>query len=204
MGRNRISTVVFDFGNVLARVERLKICRRFSKHSPLSPEEICSCIYGTEIEYDSETGKYDSRGHFLKIKESILAEEGWSYDEFCGEFKDGFERNPDGEAALKYAGERARVFVLSNTTKLHARWLLDHKELSKIPELFIFSYEVGVMKPDEKIWKIMCQRGGVEPEECLYIDDVKEYCIAAEKLGFNVINYDINSGNLKKELHKWL
>ncbi|RKX80590.1 MAG: hypothetical protein DRP57_12840 [Spirochaetes bacterium] len=202
--KKNISTVVFDFGNVLLKVDRLKICSHLSKHSALPAEKICRIIYGTEIEYYSETGKYDSREHFRVIKDAIKGDEGWCYEEFFHEFKDGFEDNPDGEEALKYAGEKARVFVLSNTTYLHSLCLFEHETLATIPELFIFSYKVGVMKPDRRIWDIMCARGSVKPEECLYIDDIEEYCSTAERIGFNVINYDINKMNLKSELKRWL
>jgi len=202
--KKNISAVVFDFGNVLLKVDRLKICSRLSVHSPLSAEEICGQIYGTEIEYDSETGKYNSKEHFRIIKEHIKGNKGWGYDEFYYEFKDGFEDNSDGEEALVYAGERARVFVLSNTTYLHSLCLFEHELLATIPEAFIFSYKVGVMKPDRKIWKIMCKTGSVKPEECLYIDDIVEYCNTAGQIGFNVINYDIKKMNLKDELKKWL
>ena len=202
--KKSISTVVFDFGNVLLKVDRLKICSHLSVHSPLSAEEICKIIYGTEIEYNSETGKYDSKEHFRIIKERIRGDKDWNYDEFYHEFKDGFEDNPDGEEALIYVGERSRVFVLSNTTYLHSLCLFEHEPLATIPELFIFSYKVGVMKPDRKIWDIMCKMGSVEPEECLYIDDIEEYCNTAGQIGFNVVNYDIKKMNLKIELKKWL
>ncbi len=202
--KKNISTVVFDFGNVLLKVDRLKICSPLSVHSPLSAEEICRRIYGTDIEYDSETGRYDSREHFRRIKERINGNSNWSYDEFYHEFKDGFEDNRDGEEALKYAGKKVRVFVLSNTTYLHSLCLFENEMFATIPELFIFSYKVGVMKPDRKIWDIMCRMGSVKPEECLYIDDIKEYCNTAEQIGFNVIHYNMETMNLKSELANWL
>lgn len=200
----KITTVVFDYGNVLVKLNRPKVCKRLSRHSDLLPEEICNRIFKTDIEYDSETGKYDSKEHFLRIKKRINAHDGWTYEEFYQEFKNGFDRNPDGERALKYAGKRSRVFILSNTSKIHSQWLLEHKKLSSVPELFIFSFEVGIMKPDKRIWEILCEKGSVKPEECLYIDDILEYCTVAEEMGFHVINYDLKRMHLKNELSKWL
>ncbi len=199
-----ISVVVFDFGNVLAKVDRLKICSHLAVHSPFNAEEICKRIYGTDIEYDSETGRYDSREHFRRIKERIDGEKNWTYEEFRDEFKDGFERNKDGEKALIYASKYARVFVLSNTTYLHSLYLFEQEILATIPELFVFSYKVGVMKPDKRIWERMCEMGRVKPEDCLYIDDVKEYCDVASNLGFSVIHYNFREMKLVDELKKWL
>ncbi len=199
-----INIVVFDFGNVLLQVDRLKICSNLSIHSPLTAKEIENQIFGTDIEYDSETGKYDSKEHFRRIKERIKGNKNWSYDEFYHEFKDGFADNIDGEKALEYAGKKARIFILSNTSYLHSLCLFEHELLATIPEHFFFSYKVGVMKPNRKIWDILCEAGSVKPEKCLYIDDVVEYCDIAKRIGFNVINYDLKTMNLTAELKKWL
>jgi len=59
-------------------------------------------------------------------------------------------------------------FVISNTSLIHAQWLMEYEDLSRIPELFIFSYQVGFMKPDRRIWQVMCKLGNVHPEECIY------------------------------------
>ncbi len=202
--KESISAVVFDFGNVLALVDRLKICARFTGHSPLSAEEICKNIYGTDIEYDSETGKYDSIGHFKKIKERIKGNNGWSYEQFYQEYKNGFVPNEEGVEALKIAAEKKRVFILSNTTYLHSLWLFEQEVLATLPELHIFSYKVGVMKPDPGIWKAMFRMGSVSPGECLFIDDVESFCEAAEKLGLKTIHYRKGKTNLLTEIGRRL
>ena len=42
---------------------------------------------------------------------------------------------------------------------------------AKIVDVPIFSCEVGIKKPDQRIYKLLCDRLGVKPEECLYIGD---------------------------------
>ena len=58
---NGIKAAVFDFGNVLATVDRL------ARHSPMSAQEVQTAVFGTDLEWDSETGRYDSRRHFELI-----------------------------------------------------------------------------------------------------------------------------------------
>lgn len=198
-----ISAVVFDFGNVLAKVDRLKMCAQLSIHSPLSPEEICRRIYGTDIEFDSETGKYDSREHFQRIKDRINGDNAWTYEQFCHEYRNGFTLNPEGVEALKVAADKKRVFILSNTTYLHTLWLFEQEILATLPELYTFSFKIGVMKPDPRIWKKMFRMGSVAPQECLYVDDVKIFCEAAERLGINTIHYQMGTTDLLKEISRW-
>ena len=184
-----IRAVVFDFGNVLALHDRLDICRRFSRHSPLSAEEILPRVYGNELEFESETGKLDSREHFHQIKTRIRGHEDWSYETFAEEYKNVFEINDEALQALRMAAKTHRVFVLSNTTYLHALWLFEQELLATLPELYFFSFKLGVMKPDPEIFRIMLRTGGVTPAECLYIDDLPEFCASAESLGISSIHY---------------
>ena len=199
-----IEAVVFDFGNVLVRLDRLRICSNLANHSPLSPEEICSRIYNSDLEYDSETGKYGSREYFRRIKQRIQGNHGWTYEQFQSEFKDVFELNPEGMEALKAASGRKRIFILSNISYLHALWLFENEDLVTIPEQHIFSFKVGAMKPDPKIWEVMLRMGSIEARQCLYIDDIKEYCEVAERIGFNSIHYQLGTTHLMEELSYWL
>jgi HAD superfamily hydrolase (TIGR01509 family) len=200
----QIEAVVFDFGNVLANVERLKICARLAEHSPLNAEEVCARIYGTDIERDSETGRYDSEGHFQSIKERIQGNGGWTYEEFREEFKEGFSLNREGMEALRLAARSKRVFVLSNTTYLHSLWLYEHEELATLPEQHIFSFKVGVMKPDPGIWRALLERASLQPAQCLYIDDLEPFCAAARRLGLNALHYRKGRTDLVGELKSWL
>ena len=196
--------MVFDFGNVLANVERLRICSRLAEHSPLSGEEVCARIYGTDIERDSETGKYDSRGHFQRIKERIQGNGGWSYEEFREEFKEGFSLNPEGMSALRLAARSKRVFILSNIPYLHSLWLYEQEELATLPEQHVFSFKVGAMKPDPAIWNALLQRAHLEAGDCLYVDDLEPFCAAAQRLGFQALHYRKGETDLVGELRKWL
>jgi putative hydrolase of the HAD superfamily len=199
-----IEAVVFDFGNVLVRLDRRRICARIARHCSLSPQEVGSRLYDSDLEYDSETGKYDSREHFRRIKERIGAENGWTYQQFRKEFKDAFKLNPEGMAALEAASRRKRTFVLSNTSYLHALWLFEQERLATIPEQHIFSFKVGAMKPDARIWQQLLRVSSLEARQCLYIDDMEEYCRAAERLGFNSIHYRPGKTALLEELERWL
>jgi putative hydrolase of the HAD superfamily len=50
-------------------------------------------------------------------------------------------------------------------------------------DFVVNSSEVGVVKPDRKIFKISLLRAGIEPAEALFIDDIAENVKAAEDFG---------------------
>ena len=55
-----------------------------------------------------------------------------------------------------------------------------------------------VMKPDIRIYKILLERFDLEPEECLFIDDVERNIRGAEKAGIKGYLFDGDADKLRK------
>lgn len=200
-----IKAVIFDYGNVLCRLDRSGGNRLLAAHCGLSPEEVGRRIWGGDLERDAETGKIDSRTQFERIRMALCAESSWTYEEFSGEFMAYLLPHPDGEAALAGANRAGlRTFILSNTSFLHSRSIFQNENLATIPELYALSYKIGFMKPDLRCWQWILDRTGLQAEECVYVDDVKAYCEAAGKLGFRALQYDPDTGNLLQKLESVL
>jgi putative hydrolase of the HAD superfamily len=53
----------------------------------------------------------------------------------------------------------------------------------------VFSCREKVTKPDPEIYKILCERYGLVPGECVFIDDTVANVIAAENFGMKGISY---------------
>jgi putative hydrolase of the HAD superfamily len=51
----------------------------------------------------------------------------------------------------------------------------------------IESSKAGVRKPDPRIYEMMCEALGVEPAECIYLDDLGINCKPASQLGMHAI-----------------
>lgn len=49
-------------------------------------------------------------------------------------------------------------------------------------DVVVESCRIGIAKPDERIFKITLERLGVDGENCVFLDDCKQYCDAARKL----------------------
>jgi putative hydrolase of the HAD superfamily len=58
------------------------------------------------------------------------------------------------------------------------------------PELFdgvVISGEVGLHKPQPEIYLLGCERIGLPPAECVFVDDLRENCEGAEAVGMTAI-----------------
>jgi putative hydrolase of the HAD superfamily len=61
---------------------------------------------------------------------------------------------------------------------------------SAFPDLFdgvVISAEVGMHKPQPEIFRLGAERAGVEPEECVFVDDLRENCEGAEAVGMTAV-----------------
>jgi FMN phosphatase YigB (HAD superfamily) len=196
-----IKGVVFDFGNVLCSVDRLEMCASLAKHSKLTPEEVLARVWGGDLEREAETGKIDSLELFRRVRERIKGDAAWTYEEFRSEFCTGIRPIREGFEALEFANRLGlRIFILSNTSYLHSTLLFGFEELATIPEFHVYSYKVGVMKPDPGIWQALLRWSSLLAEECVYVDDIPHYCEVARSLGFKAVNFRSGQTNLRKEL----
>ncbi len=190
--------VIFDFGNVLCRIDREGFVQKAARYSrTMTPDQLLAALWGTQLEYEFETGRFDSREYFRKVQELAALDPAYSYEEFVEDYKKIIVPDLDGERALELAARRgARTFVLSNTSFLHASCLFDREALGTWPELYIFSYKVGVMKPHPRLWETLLHYARLEPADCLYIDDVESYCAAARALGMDAVRFDYRKEKL--------
>ena len=61
---------------------------------------------------------------------------------------------------------------------------------SAFPELFdavVISGEEGMHKPNADIYLLGCERAGLPPEQCVFVDDLRENCEGAEAVGMTAV-----------------
>lgn len=89
---------------------------------------------------------------------------------------------------VRWTAQHYRVGLLTNimpgfVLALRARGLLPDVDY----DVIIDSSEVGMIKPEPKIFQLATERAGVKPEEILFVDDSRPNIMAADKLGWHVL-----------------
>jgi len=83
---------------------------------------------------------------------------------------------PGGKMGIRGAGMTRSAEAAIEVADIMARF--DH---------VIESSKAGVRKPDPRIYQMMCEKLGVEPAECIYLDDLGINCKPASQLGMHAI-----------------
>lgn len=93
-----------------------------------------------------------------------------------------------------------RVVLLSNTPKARSHFLKSLGGYQSF-QMVILSCDVGVAKPNLKIFEITLKKLKIDAGKCLFIDDKKRNVDAAKKLGMDGIVFE-SPQNLIDELKK--
>jgi len=118
---------------------------------------------------------------------------------FRREFVRRYKVNQDVIDLVKILkGKGYKLAVLSNTIKPHVEVNKKMGIYDYFP-ILILSNEVGLIKPDPRIYRLTLNRLRVEPSEAIFIDDKKEFVKAAENAGLEGIVFR-NAQQLKKDL----
>lgn len=81
-----------------------------------------------------------------------------------------------------------KIGLLSNAGADRLEVLFGRENLQLIDSTSL-SYETGFVKPDERAYRDIAGRLGVDPTECIFVDDQPHYCRAAEAAGMRAVVY---------------
>lgn len=198
-----IRNIVFDIGNVLIGFDAMDYLR--SLFGEKKAVRVAEAVFGS--------------GYWPELDIARLSEErilGLFYSaapELHDEIKEAFDRI--GECvtkcgwvtdlidSLKQKGYG--VYFLSNMSEHVKNSNPDAFAFTSHMDGGIWSCDVHLIKPDEKLFKELFSEYSLVPEECLFIDDHRENIAAAKKLGMKGIvfkDHDQLTADLEKALTK--
>jgi epoxide hydrolase-like predicted phosphatase len=94
---------------------------------------------------------------------------------------------PDGQmvAAVKRAKAAGVPTGLVSNSLGSGRY--DRKAFPELFDGVVISGEVGMHKPQPEIFRLGAERIGLPPEQCVFVDDLRENCEGAEAVGMTAI-----------------
>jgi putative hydrolase of the HAD superfamily len=88
------------------------------------------------------------------------------------------------EAVRRARAGNVRTGLISNS------WGRGRYDRDSFPELFdgvVISGEVGLHKPQPEIFELGAKLIGLEPSDCVFVDDLRENCTGAEAVGMTAV-----------------
>jgi putative hydrolase of the HAD superfamily len=181
-----IRAVAFDIGGVLEITPRTGWEVKWGARLGLEPGELAERLHGlwrggsvgtiSEEEVEKKTGE-------------ILGLDRAQVDAFMRDLWDEYLGTLNAELAAYFASLRPRykTAIISNSFVGARQKEQERYGLGDLCDLVIYSHEVGIQKPDGRIYEMTCERLGIEPSEMVFLDDVEAAVDAARELGIHAI-----------------
>lgn len=201
-----VKNLLFDFGGVIVSLNKQNALNRFKE---IGFENI-----------DQYLNEFRQEGIFLEYEEGKLTPQ-----EFYAEFRrlagkeDISDKDIDSAwlafligipeykfQLLKDLRKKYNVYLLSNTNPSIMNWAFSKDfspeglPISAYFDKCYLSFELGVAKPDKKIFELILEDSGMNPAETLFLDDGKTNVEIGKEFGFQV--YQANQDEDLREFFK--
>ncbi len=183
-----IKAVIFDVGGVLLRTHDQSYRRKWETRLGLEPGGAARLIFNSDLGRQAQVGRVTLQdvwawaGELLGLSAGELAA-------FERDFWAGDQLDQDLARTVRELHTRYRTALLSNSWVRDGRALAEELGLSDALDVCVVSAEVGVVKPDPRIYRIALERLAVLPAEAVFVDDFVENVDAARRLGMQTIHF---------------
>jgi epoxide hydrolase-like predicted phosphatase len=183
-----IKSVIFDVGGVLVRTHDQSGRRKWEACLGLKPGSLAQLVFNSEPGCKAQLGQASSQEVWAWVGTHL----GLNRDELATlkhDFWAGDQVDHDLCDYVRRLRTRYHTGMLSNSWARDSRAMAKKFGFADCFDVFVTSAEVGVMKPDARIYQIAMQRLGVSPSESVFVDDFSENIEAARRLGMYVIQF---------------
>lgn len=182
-----MEAIIFDLGNVLLTLHQERMIRHMARWSEYPAQELGERVAASRWLRELARGEVTQWECYEGVRQELRFH--GTFEQFCGAWSDMFSPNePILAAAHQLRGRMPRV-VLSNTNAIHMQYIF-----ARFPEIrgfdgYVLSHEVGVEKPDRRIFEWTLRRYRLNPRRTVFVDDVAEFVAGARAVGLHAVQY---------------
>jgi epoxide hydrolase-like predicted phosphatase len=185
-----IKAVFFDLGGVILRTEYQAPRQRLAESFGMDYDDIDQVVFGggpNGSAAKATVGAIAEEEHWLNVMK-ILKQPVDEYERIRDEFFGGDILDHDILYFLRSMKPKYKVGLISNAWS-GLRDFIVREKFDDVFDHMVISAEVGVAKPDARIYQIALEQFEVSPNEAVFVDDFIENIEACEKLGMQGIHF---------------
>jgi epoxide hydrolase-like predicted phosphatase len=198
-----IQAVIFDLGGVIVRTDFPEVRGQLETELGLEPGTLERNIWGGTDWELAELGAISYDEYWRRVGATLgfsTPEEVYAFRE---EYFSGDRVNQELLDLIRELKGRYKIGLLSNAPDRLDHWLENHWQIRDLFDAIVYSAQVGIAKPDERIFHLILEQLNVLPSEAIFIDDFARNVEAALTLGMNAIRFT-DTENLRQELRQHL
>lgn len=199
----QIKNIIFDLGGVILNLDPDAQIKAFEALGVPDFNRLYSKGSQSALFVDLETGMISPEIFRKRLREQLSIE---LPDELIDKAWNAILKDFPAEhiRLLVQLKTRFRLFLLSNTNAIHyevfsqtLRAGFGYNDLRELMEKVYYSHQVGLHKPDPRIFEFVLEDAALSPEETLFIDDSEQHVNSARQAGLKAYHLKEEEGILE-------
>lgn len=197
-----IDAVIFDFGGVFTRSERiLEELHGYERQLGLPRDAIVLALGSGEAWRAVSIGAISEEEYWAGVSPAFAPELPPAFGRFQHGALPFEELNQEVVALAESLRGTVRTGLLSNATISLAAYLDRLPAIHRLFDDIVISAEVGLRKPDPAIYQLAVNRLGVEASRAVLVDDKSRNTKAAQAVGMHAIVFS-SQAQLRADLSR--
>ncbi|WP_174848422.1 glucose-1-phosphatase [Yersinia artesiana] len=180
---------IFDLGNVIVDIDFKRVLGVWSKLSSVPLATLSERFTMGEVFQQHERGEISDEDFAHQLSDEMGLS--LSFEQFAEGWQAVFVAlRPEVITIMqKLRAEGHRVVVLSNTNRLHCNyWPQHYPEVAAAADHMYLSQDLGMRKPEAKIYQHVLSAENIPAEQAVFFDDVEANIVAARVEGITGIH----------------
>ncbi|KAF0106304.1 MAG: putative hydrolase of the HAD superfamily [Anaerolineaceae bacterium] len=182
-----IQNIYIDFGGVLVRTEDKGPRTRQAERLGMTYRDLEKIVFESETSRRASTGEIPEEAHWQAVAKALRLPRAEA-DQVTAEFFAGDRADQTWLDFLRGLRPERQVCLVSNAWS-GLRAYIARQKFDDVFDEMIVSAEVGLMKPDPRIYRLALEKLGALPEESVFLDDVLVNVEAARSAGMAGIHF---------------
>jgi len=183
----RFRAVFIDFGGVIMRTEDKGPRTRLAERLGMTDRDLEKLFFESDSSQRASTGEIPEEAHWQSVAETLGVSRPEA-DKIMTEFFSGDQVDTTLVEFLRSLRLECKVGLISNAWS-GLRAFITRLNFDDVFDEMIISAEVGMMKPDPRIYRLALEKLDVQPGESVFLDDVLVNVEAARAAGMSAIHF---------------
>ncbi len=183
-----IRAVIFDLGGVLVRTEDQTPRRELAERLGITRQEMYYLVFDSPSARQASLGTMTAEEHMERVRLTLgVAPEDFST--VPGAFWSGDRLDLGLVDYIRSLRPRYKTALLSNAWSDLRGVLTERWKITDVFDEMVISAEVGIVKPDARIYHLALERLQVAPQESVFVDDFIENIDGGKTVGLHTIYF---------------
>lgn len=185
---NSFQAVLWDLGGVLVRTLDRSGRTRWEERLGLEPNGLSKLVFDGEMSHKASIGEASTEDIWRSVTEQLglspEEREDLEWDYWAGDRVD-----QELMTFIRSLRPDFKTGLISNAWPDLREAMEQLWHIADAFDEIVISAEVGIVKPDARIYHLALDRLGVEPEQAIFVDDFPENVAGAKNVGIHAIRF---------------